>query len=53
MTARHRRQLVILVTAAFLVFVRADMMLVVSAVLLCLELALQVSTNAVHHRRHA
>ena len=51
MTAHRRHQAVVLVTAVFLLFVRAELMLLVTAVLLLVELALQM--HPAHRERHA
>ena len=53
MTAHTRRDLVILITAALMLFIRADFMLVVAAVLMLAGLMLQLPIHPHHHGRHA
>ena len=53
MTSHRRRQAMVLITAAFLLFVRAEFMLLVTAVLLLAGLALQMHIHPHHHERHA
>ena len=53
MTTHHRHQALVLATAALVLLVRAELMLVVAAGVLLTTLALQVRVHPHHHERHA